>query len=73
MPLQVNSTNVINDDRSFSNIGIMTVGSGSSAVILNSNLNVNIGTGITITGSTTSISIAGTITAGSLSVPLGLG
>lgn len=73
MPFQINNTNVINDDRSFSNVGIMTVGSGSSAVVINPNLIFNIGTGITITGLTTNISIAGTLTAGSLSIPLGLG
>lgn len=73
MSFQVNDINVIDDDRNFSNIGIMTVGTGSSAVVLDSNLNFNIGTGITITGSTTNISIAGTLSAGSLSIPLGLG
>ena len=73
MSFQINDINVIDDDRNFSNIGIMTVGTGSSAVVLDSNLNFNVGTGITITGSTTNISIAGTLTASSLSIPLGLG
>ena len=73
MSLQINGVTVINDDKNISSIGIMTVGSGSSSLNLNSFSNTTIGTGITLSGDVGNISIAGTITASRLSIPLLLG
>lgn len=71
MPIQINNTTVIDDNRNFSTVGVMTVGSGSSAVVISTGLNVGIG--VTLSGISSTISIAGTITASGLSIPLGLG
>jgi len=71
MSIQINDINAIDDDRNFSAAGIATVGSGSSTITINGSTSiVNVGTGITLSGSNGSISIAGTIFASSLSVPI---
>jgi hypothetical protein len=72
MAIKVSGTTVIDDSRNFSNIGIMTVGVGSSIVNIIPNSNFTIGTGITFgsTGNIRNISIAGTFTAAGLSIPL---
>jgi len=72
MAIQVLGTTVIDDSRNFSNVGVMTVGAGSSIVNIIPNSNFTIGTGITFsgTGSIKNISIAGTFTAAGLSIPL---
>lgn len=71
-PIQINDINVIDDDRNFSNVGILTVGAGSSVTNIDSDANFTIGVGITFDGLVGNISIAGTITAAGLSVPLSL-
>lgn len=73
MAIQINDTVVIDDDRNFSNVGILTVGSGSSITNIDSSANFTVGTGITFNGVVGNISIAGTITAAGLSLPLGIG
>ena len=73
MAIQINDINVIDDDRNFSNVGILTVGSGSSMISVKSNSDFIIGIGATINGNAGNISIAGTITAARLSIPLSLG
>jgi hypothetical protein len=70
MAIKISGTTVIDDSRNFSNVGIMTAGSGSSAVSVNSSSNFSVGVGVTLTGSNGNISIAGTITAAGLSFPL---
>jgi hypothetical protein len=72
MAIKVSNTTVIDDSRNFSNIGIMTVGVGSSIVNIIPNSNFTIGTGITFNGTSSikNISIAGTFTAAGLSIPL---
>ena len=72
MAIQIGGTTVIDNSRNFSNVGIMTVGVGSSIVNIIPNSNFTIGTGITFngTGSIKNISIAGTFTAAGLSIPL---
>jgi hypothetical protein len=74
MAIKISGTTVIDDSRNFSNVGIMTVGAGSSIVNIIPNSNFTIGTGITFsgTGSIKNISIAGTFTAAGLSIPLTL-
>lgn len=73
MAIQINDTVVIDDDRNFSNVGILTVGSGSSITNIDSSANFTVGIGITFDGVSGNISIAGTITAAGLSLPLGIG
>jgi hypothetical protein len=73
MAIKVGGTVVIDDSRNFSNVGIITVGSGSSSVTIESDSNFMIGIGATINGNDGNISIAGTITAKALSIPLSLG
>jgi hypothetical protein len=69
MAIKINNVTAIDDSRNVS-AGIVTVGSGSSATIINGTTGtVNIGTGITIVGSSGDISIAGTITAGGFNIP----
>jgi hypothetical protein len=71
MPIQVNDINVIDDNRNIITSGIATIGSGSSATVINGTTGVvNVGTGITIEGISGNISIAGTITAGGINFPL---
>ena len=70
MAIQINDINVIDDDRNFSNVGILTVGTGSSLTDIDSDANLTVGVGITFNGVAGNISIAGTITAAGLSLPL---
>jgi hypothetical protein len=73
MAIKVQGTTIIDNSRNLSNIGIMTVGSGSSSVILNSNSILNVGTGVTFDGNTGVIALTGTFIAkGGLSLPLNL-
>jgi hypothetical protein len=73
MSLQVNNTTIIDDNKNVSNVGIMSVGTGSSSLTLNPTSNTTVGIGITLSGNVGNISIAGTITAKALSIPLSLG
>jgi hypothetical protein len=69
MAIKINNVTAIDDSRNVS-AGIVTVGSGSSATIINGTTGtVNIGTGITMVGSSGNISIAGTITAAGFNIP----
>jgi hypothetical protein len=71
MAIKINGTSVIDDDRNISSVGIATVGSGSSTTTIDGNTGiVNVGTGVTIDGIAGNISIAGTISAAGLNVPL---
>ena len=70
MTIQINDIDVIDDGRNFSNVGIMTVGTGSSLTNIDSDGNFIVGVGITFNGVASDISIAGTITAAGLSLPL---
>jgi len=72
MAIQVNDVSVIDDDRNFSSVGILTVGSGSSVISIDSDANLTTGVGITFNGVAGNISIAGTITAAGLSLPLSI-
>lgn len=72
MPIQINNINVIDDDKNFSNVGILTVGAGSSLTNISSDGNFIVGVGITFNGLDGNISLAGTITAAGLSIPLSL-
>ena len=58
MAIKISGTTVIDDSRNFSNVGIMTAGSGSSAISVNSSSNFSVGVGVTLTGSNGDISIA---------------
>jgi hypothetical protein len=73
MAIKVGGTIVVDGNKNFSNVGIITVGSGSSSVTIESNSNFTVGTGVTINGNNGNISIAGTLTAKSFSIPLSLG
>lgn len=71
MPIQINDVNVIDDGRNFYAAGIATVGSGSSATVIDGNTGiVNVGAGITMEGIPGNISIAGTINAAGFNVPV---
>lgn len=70
MPIQVNDINVIDDSRNFSAAGIVTVGSGNSATIIDGTTGItSVGIGITFNGVAGNISIAGTITAAGFNIP----
>jgi len=71
MAIQVLGTTVIDDSRNIANVGILTVGSGSSSIITNSNTGiVNVGSGITIDAKNGNINISGILTVASFSVPV---
>jgi hypothetical protein len=70
MAIEINDINVIDNSRNFSNVGILTVGTGSSLTNIDSDANLTVGIGITFNGVDGNISIAGTITAAGLSLPL---
>ena len=73
MPIQIQNINVIDDSRNLAISGVATVGSGSSATVINGNTGVvNVGTGITLNGSSGNISIGGTIYASGFNVPASL-
>ena len=63
MAIQIGGTTVINNSRNITNVGIITVGTGGTSGIL------QVGTGATIFGSG-NVSIAGTLYALDISVPL---
>lgn len=70
MSVQINGINAIDDDRNFSAAGIVTVGTGNSATIIDGTTGItSIGIGITMEGVSGNISIAGTLTAAGFSVP----
>lgn len=70
MSIQINDINVIDDDRNFSAAGIVTVGTGNSATIIDGTTGItSVGIGITIEGVTGNISIAGTLTAAGFNIP----
>tara|TARA_B100000085_G_C18199675_1_gene373149 strand:+ start:119 stop:340 length:222 start_codon:yes stop_codon:yes gene_type:complete len=73
MAIKINKVDVIGNDRNLCNVGILTVGAGSSMTDIDSNANFTVGVGVTFNGVAGNISIAATITAGSLSVPLSVG
>jgi hypothetical protein len=73
MSIQIKDNTIIDDDRNFVNVGIMTVGSGSSTIVIEPDSDFFVGIGVTLTGQNGNISIAGTITAQGLSIPLELG
>jgi|DEB0MinimDraft_10_1074344.scaffolds.fasta_scaffold08201_2 hypothetical protein len=70
MSVQINGINVIDDDRNFSAAGIVTVGTGNSATIIDGTTGItSVGIGITLEGVPGNISIAGTITAAGFNIP----
>lgn len=70
MSVQVNGINVIDDDRNFSAAGIVTVGTGNSATIIDGTTGItSVGIGITMEGVPGNISIAGTLTAAGFNIP----
>ena len=73
MSIQIKDSTIIDDERNFVNVGIMTVGSGSSTIVIELDSDFFVGIGVTLTGRNGNISIAGTITAQGLSIPLELG
>lgn len=73
MAIKIAGSTIIDNSISINNIGISTIGSGSSTVTLNSIPNFIIGVGATLSGNGGNISIAGSITATALSIPLSLG
>ena len=71
MSIKVSGTTVISDSRNLTSVGVATVGSGNSAVILNGNSGItNIGSGVTINGNTGDMIISGILTVGQLSFPI---
>ena len=69
MSIQINDVNVIDDDRNVSAAGIVTVGTGNSATIIDGTTGItSVGIGITMEGVPGNISIAGTITAAGFNV-----
>lgn len=72
MAIKINGTVAIDDDRNFSNIGILTVGTGSSSITINSSTNFTCGSTV-FNGNNGNISIAGTFSAPRISLPLDLG
>lgn len=73
MAIKISGTTVIDDSRNINSVGISTVGSGNSAVILNGITGiVSVGSGITMNGNTGDINISGILTVGQLSVPISI-
>jgi len=75
MSIKINNTTVIDDNRNFSNVGILTVGSGSSTITFGKgNSPIIIGTGVTIGFGTVNgdIIISGILTAANFSIPLSI-
>jgi hypothetical protein len=71
MAIQIGGTTVINNSRNIQNVGIVTVGSGTSSIIMNSNTGiVNVGSGITIDAKNGNISISGILTVSQFSFPI---
>ena len=71
MAIQIGGTTIINNSRNIENVGIVTVGSGSSSIITNSNTGiVNVGSGITIDAKNGNINISGILTVREFSVPI---
>jgi hypothetical protein len=71
MAIKISGTTVIDDSRNLVSVGVATVGSGNSAVILNGITgSLNVGSGVTINGNTGDINISGILTVGQLSVPI---
>lgn len=70
MPVQINDINVIDDNRNVSAAGIVTVGTGNSATIIDGTTGItSVGIGITMEGISGNISIAGTLTAAGFNIP----
>jgi len=70
MSIQINGINAIDNDRNFSAAGIVTVGTGNSATIIDGTTGItSVGIGITMEGVPGNISIAGTITAAGFNIP----
>jgi len=73
MAIKISGTTVIDDSRNLVSVGVATVGSGNSAVILNGITgSLNVGSGITMNGNTGDINISGILTVGQLSVPVSI-
>ena len=71
MAIKISGTTVIDDSRNLVSVGVATVGSGDSAVILNGDTGItNIGSGVTINGNTGDMNISGILTVGQLNVPV---
>ena len=73
MSIQINDNTIIDDNTNFSSVGIVTVGTGSSIISVESNSNFFVGVGVTLSGLDGNIAISGTITALNISLPLTLG
>ena len=70
MSIQINNINAIDDDRNFSAAGIVTVGTGNSATIIDGTTGItSVGIGITMEGVPGNILIAGTLTAAGFNIP----
>jgi len=70
MSFQINNTTIIDDNRNISSVGVATVGSGASSIILDGTTgNMNVGAGITMEGVSGNISITGTLSASGLNIP----
>lgn len=70
MAIQINDITVIDDDGNFSSVGILTSGSGNTLINIDESANFTVGTGVTFEGISGNISIAGTFTSSSVSIPL---
>jgi hypothetical protein len=71
MAIKISGTTVIDDSRNLVSVGVATIGSGNSSVILNGNSGIaRIGSGITINGNTGDINISGILTVGQLRAPI---
>ena len=76
MTVNIGGTVVIDGDKNFSNVGILTVGSGSSTITFGKGDSpMIIGTGVTIGFGTVhgELRLSGIVTAGQLSTPLSVG
>jgi len=67
MAIKVSGINVIDDSQNFSPVGVLTVGSSKISNRL------QLGVGVTFDGATGNVIIAGSFSAGSIQIDLGLG
>ena len=75
MTVNIGGTVVIDGDKNFSNVGILTVGSGSSTITFGGDSPMIIGSGVTIGFGTVhgELRLSGIVTAAQLSTPLSVG
>lgn len=73
MSIKILGSPIIDNDKNFVNVGILTVGTGSSSIVISPDSSFLVGAAVTFNGSTGNFSTDGTIKASALSLPLSLG